>query len=224
MNKLVLFDIDRTLLIGDGSGHPRFSKAFKEVYGVDTDINVIDHHGMTDKQIIIEVLKKNGLDESIIKSKLESCADRTVDFFKENIGSQKIILLDGVEELLERLLKDGVFLGLVTGNLEPIARSKLEKVGISDYFKVGGFGSDDINRANLVKIAIKRAEENFNSKFDVFLVGDTPRDILAGKEAQVRTIGVATGIHSLEQLENSGADFVLEDLKDTNKIMGIILK
>ncbi len=115
-------------------------------------------------------------------------------------------------------------MGLVTGNLEPIARGKLNKIGINHYFKIGGFGNDDVNRTNLVKIAIRRAEENFNFQFDnnVFLLGDAPQDMKAGKDMEIETIGVTTGIYSKEQLENAGAKFILGNLKDKNKILKII--
>lgn len=225
MHKLVLFDIDKTLIKGSKSHHIAFSKAFKEVYGVNTTIDIINHAGMTEQQVIIEVLKKNGLEEELIKSKLRQCMEVMVECFNKNVGNEEIIVLDGVKELLEELKKHNVIMGLLTGNLEPIAMGKLKKVGLNHYFKVGGFGSDNINRTNLVKLAIKRAEENFGFKFNdnVFLFGDTPKDIKAGKQARVKTIGVITGIYSKKQLENAGADFILENLKDTNKVLEIIL-
>lgn len=198
MDKLILFDIDKTLIESLKGHKVAFSEAFRKIYGVDTTIDIINHHGMTDQQIITEVLKKNGLDEKTIKSKLEECMKVMINSFNETVSSDEIILLDGVQELLEELSINNVLMGLVTGNLEPIARGKLKKVGLNHYFKVGGFGSDDINRTNLVKLAIKRAEENLDFKFNnnVFLFGDAPQDMKAGKEAGVRTIGVATGIYS----------------------------
>ena len=226
MDKLVLFDIDRTLIKCTKGHIPAFSEAFKKVYNIDTTIDIVNHHGMTDKEIIIEVLKKNGLDEQTIKSKLEECTKEMINyyFFNKIVNDDKIIVLDGVRELLEELNKNNVLIGLVTGNLEPIGRAKLEKVSLNRYFKVGGFGSDDINRTNLVKIAIRRAEENFGFKQDnnVFLFGDAPQDMKAGKEAGIKTVGVTTGIYSRKQLEDICADFILEDLKDTNKILEII--
>jgi phosphoglycolate phosphatase-like HAD superfamily hydrolase len=226
MNKLVLFDIDRTLITSSKAHHKAFSEGFKKVYGVDTSIDIINHHGMTDQQIIIEVLKKNGFSEKKIKSKIEECIKMMTDSFNKFIKNEKIIPLDGVQELLEVLNKKGFVIGLVTGNLENIARGKLRKAGLNHYFKVGGFGSDDINRTNLVRLAIKRAKENFNFKFNnnVSLIGDAPQDMKAGKEAGVKTIGVTTGIYSKEQLEGAGADFVVESLRDKNKILEILLK
>lgn len=225
MNKLVLFDIDKTLLDVSRGHISAFSEAFKIVYGVDATIDIINHHGMTDQQIIIDVLKKNGLDEQTIRSKLEKCMNVMAKSFDKLVVKDEISVLSGVKELLEELNKRGVLMGLVTGNLESIARGKLTKVGLNHYFKVGGFGSDDINRANLVKLAIRRAEENFNFKFDnnVFLFGDTPNDIKAGKDANARTVGVTTGIYSKEELENAGADFILENLKNMKKVLKIVL-
>ena len=225
MNKLALFDIDKTLIKSSRGHSAVFSVAFRKVYGVNTTIDIINYHGMTDQQIIIEVLKKHGLDEQTIKSKIKDCMKVMIDSFNEIVKTDEIIVLDGVPELLKGLNKYNVLMGLVTGNLEPIARGKLKKVGLSHYFKIGGFGSDDINRANLVKLAIKRAVENFDFELNnnVFLFGDAPQDIRAGKEANVKTIGVTTGIYSKEELENAGADFILENLKDTNKVLEIIL-
>jgi len=224
MNKLVLFDIDKTLISGNRSHIAAFSEAFKRVYGLDADIAIINHHGMTDQQIIIEVLKKKGLGESEIKSKLENCMKAMVESFNEIISSDEIIILAGVRELLRKLDENNILMGLVTGNLELIARGKLKKVGLNNYFKIGGFGSDDKNRTNLVNLAIKRAEENAGFTFNnnVFLFGDTPRDIEAAQEAGVKTIGVATGIYSEEQLKDAGADFVLGNLKDAKKVLEII--
>lgn len=225
MDKLVLFDMDQTLIESSKGHDTAFSEAFRKVYGVDTTIDIINHHGMTDQQIITEVLKKNGLDEKTIESKLEECMKVMIDSFNEIVNSDEIILLDGVQELLEELNRNNVLMGLITGNLEPIARGKLKKVGLNHYFKVGGFGNDDINRTNLVKLAIKRTEENLNFKFNnnVFLFGDTPQGMKAGKEVGIKTIGVTTGVYSKKQLKDAGADFVVVNLKDKNGILKIII-
>ena len=90
---------------------------------------------------------------------------------------------------------------------------------------IGGFGNDDINRTNLVKLAIKRARNNFSFKSNnnVLLIGDAPQDMKAGKEAGIKTIGVTTGIYSREQLKDAGADFIVSSLKEKNAILKIIL-
>ena len=224
MNKLVLFDVDRTLIGRSQCHHDAFSYAFKKVYDVEVDIKIINYGGMTDPAIAIEVLRKIGLKEDIILSKLEECMDEIVDYFLKNVKRDRIPILPGVNDLLELLANNGTLLGLVTGNLEPIAWGKLESIHIGHYFKLGGFGSDNINRTELVKIAVKKATDNFNFNGTAFVIGDTPRDIKAGFEANAITIGVSTGTYSVEELEDYGADFVFENLENKKGILDVILK
>mgnify|MGYP002633158898 CR=1 FL=1 len=225
MNKLVLFDIDKTLLKG---GHKEaFSIAFKEVYGINTSIDIIQYSGMTDQQIIFGVLKASGLDEEKIKAKLDLCMEKMVVAFDKIIANNnEIVILPGVRQLLEKLKNNNILMGLVTGNLEPIARGKMKKLNLNHYFKVGGFGNEHINRTELVKIAIRKAQSNFDFIIsnNIYLFGDAPQDIKAGNEAGAISIGVTTGIYSKEQLENAAASLVLDDLTDTEKIIKYILR
>jgi phosphoglycolate phosphatase-like HAD superfamily hydrolase len=131
--------------------------------------------------------------------------------------------LPGVNDLLELLANNGTLLGLVTGNLEPIAWGKLKSIHIDHYFKLGGFGSDNMNRTELVKTAVKKAQDDFNFNGTVFVIGDTPRDIKAGFEANAKTIAVATGTYSKEELEEYGADFVFDDLRNGKNILNVIM-
>jgi phosphoglycolate phosphatase-like HAD superfamily hydrolase len=116
-------------------------------------------------------------------------------------------------------------MGLVTGNMEAIAWLKLEKVGLDKYFHFGGFGDKIVKRSGLVKNAIKASEQTCGNLDNekIFLIGDTPRDIVGGQKVGVRTIGVATGDFSVEDLAKAGADFVVSDLKDSGRLLKIIL-
>ncbi|MCK5321494.1 HAD family hydrolase [Candidatus Pacearchaeota archaeon] len=226
MKGLILFDIDKTLVKSSMEYVIAFSKGFREVYDIDSTIDIIDYCGMTDQQIIVEVLKKKGLTESEIDLEIHECMDVILDYFDKIKDSIQVEVLVGVLKLLKELKEQNFIIGLVTGNLEPIGRGKLEKVGLNHYFRFGGFGSDDASRTKLVKLAIKRAGENFGFKFEdnVFLFGDTPRDVDAGNEAGVITIGVATGNYSKRDLENTSADYVVDNLQDTKKILNLVLK
>jgi len=225
MDKLALFDIDRTLIKSSSGRRKVFSMAFKKVYGVDADTDIIQLSGMTDQQIIFEVLEKNGLKKEVIKEGLDACMEEMAKLFDESIKDYDITVLDGVRELLNALEEKNILMGLVTGNLEPTAWAKIKKVDLDRYFKVGGFGSENINRAELVKIAIKKAQEKFNFIFDrnVFLFGDAPQDMRAGKETGIIPFGVKTGVHSEDQLMDAGAILVFENLVDTDKILQTIL-
>ncbi|MFH1915634.1 MAG: HAD hydrolase-like protein [Nanoarchaeota archaeon] len=226
MTKLILFDIDGTLLT-KATGHGlAFSHAFKEVFGIETTIAIIPHSGMTDQQIIIEVLKKHHLTEDVIIKKMPECMHSMIDFYEKIKEKNKPVILEGVLDVLKEFEKEKFILGLVTGNLEPIARAKLTSIGINQYFKLGGFGNDDISRSRLVELAIKRAEENFTFTFDknVFLFGDTPNDIKAGIDTGVNVVGIATGIFSIEDLRKAGAKYVVNSFVDKNKILDIIFE
>jgi len=224
MNRLALFDIDRTLIGRSKCHHDAFSYAFKKIYNVDVDIRIINYGGMTDPDIAIQVLKKIGLKDDFIFLKLDECMNTIVEYFLKNVKKDKIPILSGVKELLVSLQEKDVLLGLITGNLEPVAWGKLESIHIDHFFKLGGFGSDDINRTHLVKIAIKKAVNNFNFNGTTFVIGDTPRDIKAGFEADAKTIAVATGTYTKEELRNFHPNFVFENLKDKEGIIRVIMK
>lgn len=223
MDVLVLFDVDRTLIGRSQCHHEAFSYAFKKVYDVDVDIKIINYGGMTDPDIAIQVLRKIGLNDEIILSKLDECMGMIVEYFTKNVKRDRIPILPGVKDLLELLYQKGVLLGLVTGNLEPVAWGKLKSIHIDHYFRLGGFGSDNINRTELVKIAVKKAMDNFNFKGTTYVIGDTPRDIKAGFEANAKTIAVATGTYTTEELKKFNPDYVFESLKNKDEILSIIL-
>ena len=229
MNKLVLFDVDSTLIKWfEGNPHAlAFAEGVKKAYGIDTTApDFYGHSGMTDRLILHKVLGKKGLNEETINSKIEECMKVMSSYFNKIFDKYEYTLLDGIKELLKELEKRDLLIGLVTGNLEPIARGKLEGVGINHFFKLGGFGNDiHTTRSELVNIAIKRAEKlGFKRNNNVFLVGDAVLDVKAGKEVNVVTIAVASGITSFEDLEKADADYILLDLKNTKMVLDIIIK
>jgi phosphoglycolate phosphatase-like HAD superfamily hydrolase len=224
VNCLLLFDIDNTLLKNSTSHRRAIHYGLSTVYKTDADVESINPHGMTDKQILTEILRKNGLSTQKIEEKMERCIELINRSFFQFVPEEELVVLTGVRELIVELWNKNLLLGLVTGNLEPIAWEKLRRTGLRRYFKIGGFGSDDIRRSALVKTAILRARENagFSPEGKVFLIGDTPRDIEAGREAGVCTIGVATGTFTQEELHNAGADNLLGGFLPTRNFMKVI--
>jgi len=225
MSYLATFDIDNTL-IQSSTGHVQaLIAAIKEIYDLETSINVINHHGMTDQEIINRILAAHHVEPKVISAGLIRCMDYMQLLYARTVKAEHICMLDGVVDLLNELDHYGFLLGLVTGNLEKIARAKLEKIGISHFFRFGGFGSDHSNRARLVQIAIKRAQKQFG--FDagrlVFHFGDAPQDMQAARNAGVIPIGVATGIFSADELDLAGAYKVFPDLKETDEILDTLL-
>lgn len=224
--KLVLFDIDGTLMNFPQEHRDSFAEAFRKVYGIDTDISIIQPMGMTEQQIITEVLRKKGVDDQTIKSKISEAMRVMEEYFEKRMDGGKVDVLPGAQDFLAELSRNGVLMGAVTGNLEKIARRKLKEAGLNDYIKLGGFGSDHILRSELVKLAIERAKENFGFKYgdNVYSIGDAPSDMKAGREGgSYKCIGIITGVHSREQLQEAGADVVFDNLLDKEKILKIIL-
>ncbi|AEG17133.1 HAD family hydrolase [Methanobacterium paludis] len=222
MKHLALFDIDKTLLVGSHFHYLAMKQAVKNVYGVENPGHVPNLQGMTDLQILYATLSQEGLKQETIDGGIDECMNDMVTYFRKNVIKENIICLDGVKDVLENLKQFGIPRGLVTGNIEQIAWLKLEKIRVKDYFGFGGFGNESADRSLLVRHAVERAGNIYGTfnKENVFVIGDTPRDILAGQKNGVRTVGVATGDFTVDELEATGADFVLQNLKD----MKIILK
>ena len=224
--KLILFDIDRTLLQGGSKAHrDAFSYAFKKIYKINVSIDEISHSGKTDTRIIIEVLEKRNISREKIIPHLSEAFEAMRKYFRKNIDlieSQKIGI--GIESLLSELKRRGHILGLVTGNLEEIGRLKLRKAGLLEFFEIGGFGEISETRAELVKEAIEKAKEKYGEirKEDIFVIGDSPYDIECGKANQVKTIAVATGIHSKEELTELKPDYLFDNLKDFQEVINCI--
>lgn len=219
MKKLILFDIDGTLLGYTKKLRDRFSFASKEIFGIDVSIDEIDHPGKVDMQIIFELLKLHGIEEADIKKNLNKLFKLMAEFTKENIRYSKPKVLPGARRLLETLKRRKYTLGLVTGNIKEVAKAKLEINNLWKYFQIGGFGDMSINRTDLVKMAIKQSKMN---RQNVVLIGDSPRDIKCGKEAGVKTIIVATGYHAVNHLKLHRPDFVFKNLTNTQRIIDAI--
>lgn len=220
---LTLFDIDGTLVRGARCHYLAFVYAVKKFYDMEKDISRINYAGKTDPQILKEVLLLGGLDENIIKQNFNDCLKYMTHYYQKNVYREDIQVLGGVKELLKNLESENILLGLTTGNLEAIAHAKLGRVGLDSYFSFGGYGSDSFDRPGLVKKALERARELYGFKGDrIFVVGDTPRDVMAAKTLKLLTLAVATGSYSSQELEKSGADYVLEDLENVDLVLKII--
>lgn len=215
MIEAILFDIDGTLLHTGGAGAVAWQRAFLELYEVEANIEEHTHAGMTDPEIaeivFREVLGRDGTDverAEAIGCYLGHLADAVAE-------SEGYFVIEGIEELLPRLVEEGILLGVVTGNIEPAAHIKLARGDLNKYFPFGGYGSDSRSRTELTKKALERGAEVSGKPLDLertIAVGDTPRDVKAGHGAGIRVVGVATGSYSVEELKDAGADWALENV------------
>lgn len=215
MIKAVLFDIDGTLLHTGGAGAVAWQRAFRELHQVEANIAEHTHAGMTDPEIaeivFEEVMGREGSETEraeAIGCYLGHLADAVAE-------SEGYFVIPGIEELLPRLVEQGLLLGVVTGNIESAAHIKLARGDLNRYFAFGGYGSDSRSRTELTKKALERGGEISGKPLDrdqTIAVGDTPRDVTAGHGAGIHVVGVATGSYTVDQLNAAGADWAIPDV------------
>ena len=217
--KLLLFDVDQTLINTGGAGLRALDRACLQLFGIPNAMQGISPHGKTDPAIAREILRLRWRrDVAETNGEISSILEAYLSFLKDEVQvSPKYRVLPGIISLLDQIVsKKDVMLGLATGNIEPGARVKLDRGRLNPYFAFGGFGSDSEDRAELVRKAAGKAAARSSGQIspsDVFVIGDTPLDIDAGNRAGFKTVGVGTGSYSTEQLLDSGATFAIPDFE-----------
>lgn len=216
--RLLLFDIDGTLVDTGGAGARSWRWAFERLFEKpDVDIGRYSKSGMTDPAIARHVFKEvlgRDPDGPELTRLMASYLSVLPDFVASSEGYR---VLDGVRELLDSVTDAGVLLGLTTGGLEAAAHAKLGRGGLNHYFLVGGYGSDSEDRVQLTRLAVQRGERLLGEPLplsEVAVVGDTPLDIAAAEGVGAVSIGVASGRYSTEELRSAGADHVVGSLAD----------
>ncbi|MBI3393192.1 MAG: haloacid dehalogenase-like hydrolase [Nitrospirae bacterium] len=223
--RLVLFDIDGTLVSTDGAGRLAVTRAFQDVTGIPDGFAGVRMAGKTDPQIVREGLEANALPGTDgLRSRI---LDRYLSLLPETLArAERPRLLPGVERVLDDLARrPGVAIGLLTGNIEDGARVKLSFFGIWERFALGAYGSDDEERKNLVPFAVERAARRHGrrpSASDVWLVGDTPNDIAAARAHGARVLAVASGPHTLEELKSHAPDAAVRSLDEPEGLARLI--
>lgn len=230
MHRLVLFDIDGTLLTSMSAGRRALRAAFAEEYHDLTFFESVRFDGKTDPQIFAELHIAAGFPERITDDGMSRLLDRYVSHLEGVIADSgdRVRPCPGVPELLDALTaRDDVVMGLLTGNIVPGARLKLGAAGIDfDRFTMGAFGSDSAHRPELPPIAASRAEPFFGRVphgVEVVIIGDTPADVSCGAGISARAIAVATGSYSVAELERTGAYATFPTLADTAAVLKAIL-
>jgi phosphoglycolate phosphatase len=227
MPKLVLFDIDGTLVLTGGAGIRAMNRAGESVLGLSDLLDGIPVAGRTDWIIMHDALKKAGhdLDDDLFAR----MRDAHHQFLREEIrepGDGVKDVMPGIRALLPVLqARQDVALGLLTGNFEEAARIKLGHFDLWDYFRCGAFGDDAADRNALVPFAVDRARQCGLGDFDyadVIVIGDTPSDVACARAVGAVPVAVATGTFGVEALRDTGAPIVLEDLSDVDAFVKMI--
>lgn len=223
--RIVLFDIDGTIIWSGYAGGRALEKTFRELYGIENCLRGINPDGMTDPQIVKEIFKKNVKKEPEEKE-IKIVFEKYLEHLKDTIWNKDYRVMEGVKELLEELKEKKNFLiGIATGNIYEGAELKLLPSGLWKYFRFGAFASDSEKREEILIIAKKRAENILKDKDEIektFVIGDTPLDIIAAKKAGFISVAVATGNFSPSDLMVYSPDILLENFKNYKKILKIL--
>src|SRR5216110_3058530 len=219
--RLLLFDIDGTLIHSGGAGVHALKSAFRERFGIADDLHGIEIAGMTDSGIVASILNKHKIPATT--ENISAFLDSYVHFLSLELPRRRGKLLPGVLELLQRLKsRRHLVLALLTGNVSRGAQLKLEHYGVWHFFEFGAFADDHHDRNQLGSFARSRAEEKHGREFsasEIDVIGDTPRDIACGKAFGARTIAVATGTWGREELAKYQPDFLVDDLSDVEGLI-----
>ncbi len=213
---LALFDIDGTLLRRSGPAHRRaLERAVERVTGTAVSIDGIPVAGMLDRDILLEMLARAGTHGRAALRLLGEAGRAAQNIYARNCPDLSRKVCPGVRGLLRALQRRGIPCGLVTGNLERIAWTKMRRAGLEEFFIVGAFSGDAPTRGALIRLAVSRARRAglIRRGADVVYVGDHPNDVKAAREAGVRIVAVGTGVVSREELAACGPDHFVADLR-----------
>ncbi len=224
--KLLLFDIDGTLVDCGGQPKPLFAEALEEIYGARGDVQGYDFSGKTDPRIVVDLMTAAGVPEPTIHSRLHDLRDAYLDRLGQRLETARVRILPGVVELLTTLAeRDDMVLALLTGNWERGARIKLGSVGLSRYFAFGSFGDDQTDRRDLPPVALVRAARHCGHTFgpgDTWIVGDSVLDVDCARAHGIPCLAVATGRTPSSALAEAGAHHVLGDFTDVDRVLAAL--
>lgn len=227
--KLVLFDIDGTLLSSEGAGMRAMRGALTELFGTIGD-PAYRYDGKTDRQIVRDLMRGHGHHDGYIDERMDELLDLYLRGLAREVESGERVprTLPGIPELLDALeSNEHVTLGLLTGNIEPGAKVKLAAAGVDvSRFRVNAFGSDHEHRPELPGVAQRRAADFLGRELSgdaIYVIGDTPADIRCGAAIGARAIGVATGHYSVDELKKHEPYAVFENLAETGAVVRVIL-
>jgi phosphoglycolate phosphatase-like HAD superfamily hydrolase len=220
---VLLFDIDGTLVLTGGAGARAMSLAFQELFGVADAFLRLPLAGRTDTWLLSDACAAHAIPrDSPGLARFPDVYLRHLAIELEKPGPRKGVM-PGIRELLDELSnRDDVYLALLTGNYETAARLKLEHFDLWRYFPCGAFGDDAPDRNGLLPRAVHRVAACGGPSIaarDAIVIGDTPLDVACAAAAGARSVAVATGNYSIEELRVAGADVVFEDLSDTDAVL-----
>lgn len=217
-SSVVLFDIDNTLLYTGGAGRMAMEATFAEVFGLESALTSVEFNGKTDRSIYTVTLQLHGIEDR--PGAYEQFERRYLEILDRLLPERPGHRKPGIPHLLAALRDAGAALGLATGNFRSGAMRKLQYYGIEEYFLYGGFGDNAEEREALVRDALAQAAAGPDDA--VYVIGDTPGDIVSARQNGVFAIGVATGSYRTDDLLAAGAHVTFDDLSDIARVIEML--
>ena len=223
--RLLLFDIDGTLITSGGAGQQALKDAMSARFGVVEDLQGVSLAGSTDANIAVQLLRRHGLDPE--PENIAALLDEYLTHLPSRMTERNGFLMPGIISLLEELhTKPEAVLGLLTGNVERGAKIKLTHYGVWHFFEFGAYADDHHDRNELGKFAQARALAKHGEEFPperIYVIGDTPRDIECGRAIGAQTVAIATGQYSVDELSVYKPDHLFEDFSDTAAVVQVLI-
>ena len=228
MQRLLLFDIDGTLIRSNGAGRLTLAFALEKLFGTVGPLENYNMSGKTDPRIITDLLTAIGVEPKEIKKQLPAIYELMAEHGQKIFQEKEMTACVGVPELLAQLVgREDVLVGLLTGNSQLTAPLKLSAAGIDPLqFRVGAYGSDAMDRNELPAIGMSRANQLTGLPFDgnnTIIIGDTPADILCARAGKATAVAVASGWHGTATLADYQPDHLFDNLGDTDRILQVLL-
>ncbi len=226
IRKLLLFDLDWTLIYTGGAGVRALDHAFEKLFGISNAMKKVTPDGKTDPAICREMVRVH-LSREPSHGEIETLCRGYLDRLAEEVPhGPGYRILPGIPELLKSLSEEpGTLMGLGTGNLEEGAKIKLARADLMKYFSFGGYGSDSEDRPTVLRTAVKRGEKLAKRTFathEIVVIGDNIRDVQAGKAIGALTVAVASGPMTYEELSASRPDHLFHDFSDTLSALKVL--
>ena len=226
--RLFLFDIDGTLVTARGAGRAAFGRALQATYGTAGAVDTYDFRGKTDPRIVWDLMRGAGLDDAAITHGLDTFFAAYLEELRRAIGDgSRVQVMPGIAEVVRALAaRDDALVGLLTGNIQAGARLKLAPTGLWPLFRVGAFGSDDMDRRRLPAVACERARAVAGCEFPferVTIIGDTPLDVDCARACGAVAVAVATGQHAHDELAACAPDHIFADFADVARAVATLI-
>jgi phosphoglycolate phosphatase-like HAD superfamily hydrolase len=219
--KLILFDIDGTLITSGGAGERALRLGFRDRFGIDDDLQTVEIAGRTDSGIARQMLRAHQLEAT--PENIAAFFDGYLTHLADQLPRSPGRLLPGILPLLEALKpRPDIMLALLTGNLARGAELKLTHYGVWQYFEFGAYADDHHDRNELGAVARSRARSQYGLEFPperIFVLGDTPHDIACARAFGAKAVAIATGKFSREELAAFAPEFLFEDLSDLDAVL-----